>query len=167
MLDKWSLEYDKEFNELINKYKDYTINILNIEREQKKPRKDYASMCDVRPAIWYMYDELYNPENYEWGKISNKKEIKEILDKYFNDYFDENDDKDTWFNKVKELTDSLDGYTSNMKEYKENPDNYKGNVADVSTVIRVAVTSKSQTPDLYELLKLLGKERVMNRVNML
>ncbi len=167
MLDKWSLEYDKEFNELINKYKDYTINILNIEREQKKPRKDYASMCDVRPAIWYMYDELYNPENYEWGKISNKKEIKEILDKYFNEYFDENDDKDTWFNKVKDLTDSLDGYTSNMKEYKENPDNYKGNVADVSTVIRVAVTSKSQTPDLYELLKLLGKDRVMNRVNML
>ena len=167
MLDKWSLEYDKEFNELINKYKDYTINILNIEREQKKPRKDYASMCDVRPAIWYMYDELYNPENYEWGKINNKKEIKEILDKYFNEYFDENDDKDTWFNKVKDLTDSLDGYTSNMKEYKENPDNYKGNVADVSTVIRVAVTSKSQTPDLYELLKLLGKDRVMNRVNML
>ena len=167
MLDKWSLEYDKEFNELINKYKDYTINILNIEREQKKPRKDYASMCDVRPAIWYMYDELYNPENYEWGKINNKKEIKEILDKYFNEYFDENDDKDTWFNKVKDLTDSLDGYTSNMKEYKENPDNYIGNVADVSTVIRVAVTSKSQTPDLYELLKLLGKDRVMNRVNML
>ena len=113
--------------------------------------------------VWWI---IY-PENYEWGKISNKKEIKEILDKYFNEYFDENDDKDTWFNKVKDLTDSLDGYTSNMKEYKENPDNYKGNVADVSTVIRVAVTSKSQTPDLYELLKLLGKDRVMNRVNML
>ena len=66
LLNDWSKVYDKEFNELINKYKEYTINILNIEREQKKPRKDYASMSDVKPAIWYMYDELYKPENYEW-----------------------------------------------------------------------------------------------------
>ena len=124
-------------------------------------------MKDVKPAIWYMFDELYTPENYEWGNISNKDDIKEILNKYFNDYFDENDDKDTWFNKVKELTDSLDGYTSNMKEYKENPDNYKGNVADVSTVIRVSITSKSTTPDLYELLRLLGKERIEKRISML
>ena len=167
MLDNWSKEYDNEFNELINKYKEYTISILNIEREQKKPRKDYACMRDVKPAIWYMYDELYKPENYEWGKISDMNEIKSILDNYFNNYYDSNDDKDTWFNKVKDLTDSLEGYTSNMKEYKENPDNYKGNVADISTVIRVAITSKSQTPDLYELLRLLGKERVMNRVNAL
>ena len=164
LLNEWSKEYDKDFNELINKYKDYTINILNIEREQKKPRKDYSCMSEVKPAIWYMYDELYKPDNYEWCKISDKNEINNILDKYFNNYFDENDDKDTWFNKVKELTDSLEGFTSNMKEYKENPDNYKGNVADVSTVIRVAITSKSTTPDLYELLKLLGKERIMNRI---
>ena len=167
LLNDWSKEYDKEFNELINKYKDYTISILNIEREQKKPRKDYASMSDVKPAIWYMYDELYKPETYEWGNINNKDEIKDILDKYFNNYYDPKDDKDTWFNKVKDLTDSLDGYTSNMKEYKENSDKYKGNVADVSTVIRVAITSKSNTPDLYELLNLLGKDRVENRIKMI
>jgi glutamyl-tRNA synthetase len=111
-----------------------------------------------------MFNELFNPENYEWGKINDITEIKEILNNYFNNYYDENDDKDTWFNKVKELTDSIDGFTSNMKEYKDNPDNYKGNVADVSTVIRVAVTSKSNTPDLYEILKLLGKERIMERI---
>ena len=166
-LNEWSKEYDKEFNELINKYKDYTINILNIEREQKKPRKDYANFSSIRPAIWYMYDELYKDVNYEWGTINQINDIKEILNKYFNNYFDINDDKDTWFNKVKELTESLDGYTSNMKEYKENPDKYKGSVADISTVIRVAVTSKANTPDLYEILKLLGKERIMNRINML
>lgn len=167
LLEEWSSEYDKEFNKLIKKYKEYTTNILNIEREQKKPRKDYASMSDVKPAIWYMFDELYTPNNYEWGKIDNMNDIKEILNKYFNEYYDENDDKDTWFNKVKDLTDSLDGYTSNMKEYKENPDNYKGNVADISTVIRVAITSKSNTPDLYELLKLLGSKRINERINMI
>ena len=167
LLNDWSKVYDKEFNELINKYKEYTINILNIEREQKKPRKDYASMSDVKPAIWYMYDELYKPENYEWGKINDIKEIKELLNNYFDNYYAEKDDKEIWFNKVKELTDSMDGYTSNMKEYKDNPDNYKGNVADVSTVIRVAITSKSNTPDLYELMNLLGKDRIKERINML
>ena len=167
LLNDWSKEYDKEFNELINKYKEYTVSILNIEREQKKPRKDYACMKDIKPAIWYMYDELFTPEEYEWGKINNKDDIKNIINNYFNNYFDINDDKDTWFNKVKELTDSMDGYTSNMKEYKQNPDIYKGSVADISTVIRVSITSKSNTPDLYELLKLLGKDRIEKRIKMI
>ena len=164
-LDEWSKEYDKEFNEIINKDVDYTKAILNIEREQKKPRKDYAKWIDVRPAIWYMYDELFNPTEYAWGNINNMDEIKSILSTYIEKYYDENDDKETWFNHVKELTDSLEGYTSNMKEYKENPDEFKGNVADVSTCIRVALTSKDQTPDLYEIMRLLGKDRIIERIN--
>lgn len=167
LLNTWSKQYDLEFNELINKYKDYTISILNIEREQKKPRKDYACMKDIKPAIWYMYSELYKPETYEWGKINNIAEIKYILKEYFDKYYDEKDDKDTWFNKVKELTESIEGYTSDMKAYKENPDNYKGNVADISTVIRVAITSKSNTPDLYEILQLLGKEEILRRLDII
>ena len=91
-----------------------------------------------------MYDELFTNVEYDFQKIT--------------------DDKDTWFNKIKELTDEL-GYCSNMKEYKENPDNYKGSVADISTVIRVALTSSSMTPDLYEIMKLLGKERITSRIN--
>ena len=164
-LDEWSKEYDKEFNEIINKDVDYTKAILNIEREQKKPRKDYAKWIDVKPAIWYMYDELFNPTEYAWGNINNMDEIKSILSTYIEKYYDENDDKETWFNHVKELTDSLEGYTSNMKEYKENPEAFKGNVADVSTCIRVALTSKDQTPDLYEIMRLLGKDRIIERIN--
>ena len=163
-LDEYTKEYDKEFNEIINKDVDYTKAILNIEREQKKPRKDYAKWEDVRPAISYMFDELYNPE-YTWGNIKDMNEIKDILDKYINNYYNESDDKETWFEHVKELTESLDGYTSNMKEYKENPDNFKGNVADVSTVIRVALTGRDMTPDLYEIMKLLGKDRIISRIN--
>jgi glutamyl-tRNA synthetase len=164
MLDTYTKEYDKDFNEIINKDVDYTKAILNIEREQKKPRKDYAKWEDVKPAISYMYDELFNP-TYEWGNISDMDEIKSILDKYINNFYNESDDKETWFNHVKELTESLEGYTSNMKEYKENPDAFKGNVADVSTVIRVALTGKSQTPDLYEIMRLLGKTRIIERIN--
>lgn len=163
---KYTEEYDKDFNKLITKYKDYTTSILNIEREQKKPRKDYVSYKDIKNHIWYMYDELFNSNEYEFQKITDKQEINTVLNTYITKYYNESDDKETWFNKIKELCDKLN-YASNMKEYKENPDKFKGNVADVSTIIRVALTTKSMTPDLYEIMKLLGKERIMNRINIL
>ena len=153
---------------MIESDKEYYTNILNIEREQEKPRKDIVNYSMIESLIWYMYDEKFEntKKEYEWKNITDKEEIKHILNTYFEKYYDENDDKETWFNKVKELCDEL-GYASNIKEYKQNPDAYKGNVADISTVIRVALFSKSNTPDLYELMKLLGKERIMKRVNSL
>ena len=160
----WALEFDKDFYDLLVKYKDYTVNILNIEREQKKPRKDFESYSSIKSYIWYMYDELFNNLNYEWQNITDKDEIKKILDVYLNKY-DINDDKDTWFNKMKEVCDEL-GYASDMKKYKENPNDYKGNVADISNVLRVALTTKSMTPDLYEIMRLLGKERIEKRFKM-
>lgn len=159
---EWTGTYDKEFNNLLVKYEDYTKNILNIEREQKKPRKDYSCYSDIKNQIFYMYDELYNPTSYEWGKIDDKNEIIKILKTYMEKYFNITD-KEAWFNNIKTLTDEL-GYCSNMKEYKENPDKYKGSVADISTVIRVALTTKSMTPDLYEIMKLLGKDRIKERI---
>lgn len=163
-LVNYAKEFDKDFYEIISKYADYTKSILNIEREQEKPRKDYACFSDVKNSIWYMYDELYKPSEYEWKNITDINEIKSIVNTYLDEYYDETDDKDTWFNKVKELTEKL-GYASNMKDYKQNPTNYKGSVADISTAIRVSITSKSQTPDLYCILKLLGKERIKERIN--
>ncbi len=162
----YSEKFDKEFYDLLVKYKDYSKSIFNIEREQKKPRKDYAAYKDAKKQIWYMYDELWNntAKEYEWQKITNKNEIKKILNLYIDEYYDDNDDKDIWFNKIKELCNKL-GYASDMKEYKANPDTFKGSVADVSTVIRVALTSSSMTPDLYELLRLMGKTRIKERFN--
>lgn len=162
----WSKEFDIEFADIIEKYKDYTINILNIEREQKKPRKDYDSYSSIKSQIWYMYDELFNQyeKEYEWQNINNLDEIKNILNTYFSKYYNIEDDKETWFNKMKELASSL-GYASEVKEYKENPDKYKGHIGDISMVIRVALTTKSMTPDLYEITKLLGLERINKRIN--
>ena len=148
------------------KYPDYTKKVLNIERETEKPRKDYSCFSDIRSGIWYMYDELYHGVNYEYQKITDKLEIKNILNVYFTKYYDINDDKDTWFNKVKLMCDEL-GYASNIKEYKKNPENFKGNVSDIATVIRVSITSKSQTPDLYEILKLLGVDRINKRISLI
>ena len=162
----WMEEYDKELYTLMQKYPDYTKEIFSIERYQDKPRKDYSSFSDIRNGIWYMYDELFYNLEYEYQKITDKDEIKRILNTYFTKYYDINDDKETWFNKVKLMCDEL-GYASNMKDYKNNPDNYKGSVADISTVIRVSVTTKAQTPDLYEILRLLGMEKINKRISMI
>ena len=160
---KWASIYSNELKELIDRDRNYYMNILNIEREQKKPRKDIAKYEDIIDNIWYMYDDLYDSKEkkYEWQKITDSREIRKILDTYMEKYFNV-EDKESWFNGIKEMTDEL-GYCSNMKEYKNNPDNYKGSVADVSTVLRVALTTKSMTPDLYEIMKLLGRDKIEKR----
>jgi len=162
---EWAKKYDETLKNIIESDMEYYQNILNIERESAKPRKDIATYSDILNIIWYMYDSLFNENNdeYEFMKITDKDEIKNICNTYFEKYYCESDDKDTWFNKIKEMCDNL-GYASNMKEYKQNPDAFKGNVADVSTVLRVAITKKSQTPDLYEIMKLLGLEKMRERI---
>ncbi len=159
----YTSQFDQELHDLLTKYKEYTINIFSIERYQKKPRKDYDSWSSIKEHIWYMYDELFTNVEYDYQKITDKDEIKTILKLYIDKYYNESDDKETWFNKIKELCDEL-GYASNMKDYKNNPENYKGSVADVSTVIRVSLTSSSMTPDLYEIMNLLGSERIKSRI---
>lgn len=167
-LINWCSEYDLDFYEILKENKEYSINLFNIEREQKKPRKDFVNYSDIKNQVWYMYKKLFDEyeKEYDFKNITDKEEIKNICNTYFSKYYDINDDKDTWFNKIKELCNEL-GYASDMKAYKENPNNFKGNVADVSTVIRVAITTRSMTPDLYELLKLLGVEEIRRRVNLI
>lgn len=161
-LDEWSKIYDTDFNALINKHKDYTVSVLNIEREQKKPRKDFACFSEVKDNIWYMYNELFDSAIFDFSFLKHEEDAKKIISTYLNGYFDINDDKETWFNKIKELTEKM-GYCSNMKEYKENPDNYRGSTADISNVIRVALTTKLTTPDLYEIINILGDAEVRSR----
>lgn len=163
----WTAEFDQNFNNLITKYKDYTINILNIEREQKKPRKDFSCYSSIKETIWYMYEELFNNNRtYDWQKINDKEEIKLILNTYINKYYDISDDKDIWFNKMKLLCEEL-GYAPSTSLYKENPSIYKGDISDVSMVIRVCLTTKSTTPDLYEIMKLLGISRIKKDISYL
>ena len=159
----WAKKYDEHVYELISKYKEDTINFLNIERETKKPRKDYENYISIFPKTWYIYDEEWNKElKYDFTKITDKEEIKSIMDNYLNNYYNELDTEEEWFNKIKELCDKM-GYASNMKEYKENPDNFKGNVADFTTVLRVVLTTSCMTPNLYDIMHILGKERMLTR----
>lgn len=160
----WANKFDEELKELIEKDKEYYMNIINIERCQKKPRKDYETYSDIKNYIWYMYDELFIKEDktYEFNGI-DIEEVRNVLKIYFDKYYDVSFDKDTWFNKMKEAAEEM-GYCANMKEYKLNPDNYKGSIADFSMIIRVALTTKTTTPDLYEIMKLLGTDRIKERI---
>ena len=112
-----------------------------------------------------MYDELFDKQDkeYEFDTIKDNDEIKKILSLYLDKYYDTNDNESEWFDKLKDLAESL-GYAREVKDYKENPDNYKGHVGDIAMVLRVALTSKAQTPNLYQMIKLFGKERLEQRL---
>ena len=161
---EWANKYDKEFANLLKENEEYSIKVLNIERGKAKPRKDIAKWSDVKASIEYMYNDIFEKmDNYEFQKIEDKEEIKNILKSYIEKHFDIADDKETWFNKMKDLAEEH-GYAREVKEFKQNPENYKGHVGDISTVIRVALTTRHNTPDLYEIMQVLGKEEVEKRI---
>ena len=147
----------------MKKHEDFTKAILNIERTGTKVRKDIAKWSDLRENLEYLYDEVFFEKAHEdeWQNVTDVETIKAILAEYLNVY-DANDDKDTWFNKMKDVSEKF-GFAREVKEYKKNPENFKGHVGDVSTVVRVALTGRRNTPDLYEILKNLGKERIEKR----
>ena len=159
----WARKYDKELEEILQD-KEYSLKVFGIERGNKKPRKDIAKWSDVKENIEYMYDELFygKEHTYPYQVISDKEDINKILDLYIEKYYDENDDKQTWFNKIKELAGEM-GYAKEVKEFKANPSLYKAHVGDVSTVLRVALTARTNTPDMYEIMQVLGKERIVKR----
>ena len=160
---EWAKEYDKEFYEIISKNPEYSTAILNVDRDTPKPRKDIACWSEVKDYISYYFDETY--ENaFDMPENITADMAKEILTAYIAVY-NENDTKDEWFQRMKDLCEPL-GYTPNVKEFKKNPEAFKGHVGDVSTVIRVAVTGRRNTPDLYSIMSLLGRDKVMERLNL-
>ena len=161
---KWAQKHDSELVEMLSN-KEYSLKVLGIERGNAKPRKDIAKWSDVKENIIYMYNDkfLNNKQEYPYQVISDKESINKILELYIEKYYDENDDKQTWFDKIKDLAGEM-GYAREVKEFKANPDAYKAHVGDVSTVLRVALTGRTNTPDMYEIMQVLGKTSVINRL---
>ena len=159
----WAEEYDLELKEMLLN-KDYSLKVLGIERGNAKPRKDIAKWSDVKNIISYMYADKFDKNGeFEYQKITDKDEIDSIAKAYFEKYYSESDDKQTWFDKMKDLAEEF-GYAREVKEYKQNPDAYKGHVGDISTVIRVKLIGRCNTPDLYEIMQVLGKEELLRRI---
>ena len=160
---EWSNKNDEELVKMLSD-KEYSLKVLGIERGNTKPRKDIAKWSDVKENIIYMYDNefLETAQEYPYQVINDKNEINKILDLYIEKYYNPEDDKQTWFDKIKELAGSM-GYATEVKEFKANPDKYKAHVGDVSTVLRIALTGRTNTPDMYEIMNVLGKESIIKR----
>lgn len=163
---KWAEKYDSELGEMLSN-KEYALKVLGIERGNTKPRKDISKWSDVKENIIYMYDEkFYKNTEYSFGKISDLNEVSKIVKLYIEKYYESTDDKQTWFDKIKDLAEEL-GYAREVKEYKQEPEKWPGHVGDISTVLRVSLTGRQNTPDLYEIMQVLGKDRVVERLNKL
>ncbi len=163
-VNEWAQNYDNELFEML-KDKEYSLKVFGIERGNSKPRKDISKWSEVKDNILYMYNDKFDKNaEYEYGKISDKKEIDKIVKLYIEKYFDINDDKQTWFDKMKDLAEEL-GYAREVKMFKTEPDKWPGHVGDISTVIRVSLTGRQNTPDLYEIMQVLGKDTVVERLS--
>ncbi len=160
---EWAEDFDEELAKLL-KNKEYALKVFGIERGNKKPRKDISKWSDVKENIEYMYDEEFykKSQEYPYQVISEKEDIEKILKLYIEKFYNENDDKQAWFDRIKELAIEM-GYAGEVKEFKANPEMYKAHVGDVSTVLRVALTARTNTPDMYEIMQVLGKERIIKR----
>ena len=159
-----SKEYDLEFYNLIKDNKDYVTSLLNIERNIERPRMDIGSYSDVKKEFWYMFDELFNKVDNPYKEVNYSYNVSFIRE-YFNDVYNETDTEEDWFNKVKEFASSK-GFAINRKEFKENPDKFLGNIADFCSIIRIMLTTSNMSPNMYDLLKIYGKEKLLNRVEL-
>ena len=160
LLLDWAKEFDPDFAEKLAADPAYAISILAIGRGGKKPRKDLATWKEAKPYMGFFYDAYLEspvfPENF------NKETIIAALEKFIA-VFDYADDSAAWFEKVKTITTEL-GFTTDMKAYKADPTAFPGTVADISAFIRLAVTGKTNSPDLYTVMQILGYERTVERI---
>lgn len=158
----WAEEYDEELYRLFSADPQKALAILSIGRGGPKPRKDIALWKEVKEAVAFFYPELYVPAGAETYAPMEPADCAAILEGYLAGY-DPADDGSQWFDKVRSLGESL-GYAAKPKDYKKNPELYKGHVGNVSGVLRLALTGRSNSPDLYELIQVLGREEMERRI---
>lgn len=159
-LAQWAREFDPDFGDKLTSDPEYAKKILAIGRGGKKPRKDLAVWKDAKPYMGFFYDDYLGRPQFD--EKFDKALVIDVLNRFLG-VFDIADDANTWFDKVKAITNDI-GFTTDMKAYKADPAAFPGTVADVSTMIRLAVTGQHNSPDLYTVMQILGKERTVARI---
>ena len=160
LLTAWAEEFDSDFAQKLKADPDFATRILTIGRGGKKPRKDMATWQEAKPYMGFFYDEYLEAPCFD--EKFDKAVIRSTLTKFL-ERFNFQDDANTWFDKVKEITTEL-GFTTDMKAYKADPSAYPGTVADISTFLRLAVTGKTNSPDLYTVMQILGYDATVSRI---
>jgi len=165
----WSKEYNNEIYDLLNLDLEYSLKMLGIERDNvKKIRKDLVKYEDILESFIYFFDDKFkediqNEYNFEYTDKITKETVKKVLNKYL-EVYNHNDDKQLWFDRVKMTANSLE-FCTDMKEYKLDPEKYIGNISDVAGIIRVGITNRKNTPDIYAIMQVLGESKVVTRIN--
>ena len=173
-VENWAKEYDNDFYQKIINDRDFLIQILNIEREKENPRKDYAKYSDIYPIISFFYDDVYNSldrSNLDWTVMKSKGEFieldKNIIKDFLKDYmatYNLDVDEDTWFSNLKSLAEKYK-FTGDRKAYKADPSSFNGQVGDAAGFIRLCLALRKNTPNIYYVQKILGKNKVFERIN--
>ena len=160
LLTEWAQEFDADFGEKLAADPDFAKAILAIGRGGKKPRKDLAVWKDAKEYMGFFYDEYLEIPVFD--EKFDRIVVVDVLNRFL-EVFDINDDSNTWFEKVKTITTDM-GFTTDMKAYKADPATFPGTVADISTFIRQAATGKTNSPDLYTVMQILGYQRTVDRI---
>ena len=162
-LTAWAKEFDTEFYKLLTRDEDFSKAMLAVDRDDaQKPRKDLAKWNEAKPYYSYFFDELFDTREAMPENIS-KADAAAFL-KMYSAVYNQADDRQQWFERIKEIAPAL-GFAAQTKEYKAEPEKYKGHSGDLSTVLRIAVTGRRNTPDLCSIMKVLGKEKCIQRIN--
>lgn len=160
-LRSWSTDFAPEYSYLFDDI-EYLEKILDIGRNDKKPRKDLAYARQIIDFISYFWDSSFKIEDEFPLEIVKNDDVNNILRLYL-DTYDHNDDNSAWFDKIRNIATDL-GYAGKPKDYKKNPDDFKGHVGHVSTVIRIAIMGRSNSPDIWTIQQILGEDKVKNRL---
>ena len=158
----WAKEFDGEFYEILTKNPEYTKSVFAIDRDVPKPRKDIAKWSEAKEYFSYMFGELYTP-NFTLPENINTEDAKDFLNAY-KDVYDDKDDRQQWFDRIKAIAPTI-GFASETKQYKAEPESYKGHAGDLSTVLRIGVTGRRNTPDLCSIMQVLGRDECIKRID--
>ena len=165
---EYSKQYDEKLYNLVSSDPEYFKKIINIEREKENPRKDYEKFGGMYDIISFFYPDLYNQYVKENGLVYNEKfdmfTIKEVLTGLLK--LDISLDEQGWFANMKSIGESL-GFSTDRKAYKANPENYKGMIGDVAEILRITLTAKRNSPNLYYVMQILGLEECHRRINLI
>lgn len=159
-LKAWAQEFKPEIMYIFDD-KEYLEKIIDLGRNDKKPRKDLIYAEQIVDFISYFFDDMFVIEDDIPTEVSDD-DAKEILKKYMESY-DHSDDQSQWFDKIRNIAVEL-GYAAKPKDYKKNPDDYKGHVGHVSTVIRIALMGRAQSPDVWCIQQIMGEEMTRRRI---
>jgi len=161
----WAKEFDAEMFKLITENETMAKEMFNIDKEGPKPRKDFAKWDEVKDKVFYFFDELFDNETVEQIELPKGVTLeaaKAVVEAYTNEFNFNVESQEAWFDDLKEIGLKL-GYCANRKDFKANPDQYKGMISDVAGAVRAALTHRTNSPDIYTIMQIVGEEKTRSR----